>query len=168
MSSTTTNLLGPQNNEVLNGSASVAQYRSPSQNNTLLPTNSSANSQPIHPAVFFYRPPSDFYHYRINCNEISYDTVVCLLKKLYNDQANIMQFKENEYIFFYRQERDNRFYQVSCEIVSPLLVNNCLSKNFLGVEFEQNMEQEHLAFNFDQKEFLEFHLKQYLSQYILN
>src|SRR6266511_2729808 len=79
-------------------------------------------------AIFFYRLPSDFYHYRINCNEISYDTVVCLLKKLYNDQENIMQFKEDEYIFFYRQECDNRFYQISCEIVSPLLVNNCLNK----------------------------------------
>ncbi|RGB33387.1 hypothetical protein C1646_704505, partial [Rhizophagus diaphanus] len=84
-----------------------------------------------------------------------------------NDKENNMKSKENEYIFFYRQEYDSRFYQISCEIVSPLLVNNCLSKNFLGIELQQCMEQEHLAFNVDQKDFLEHHLKQYLSQYIL-
>jgi len=161
MSSTTTNLQNERD-------TSAAQYRSPSQHNILLPTNSSANSRPVHPAVFIYRPPSDFYHYRINCNEISYDTIACLLKKLYNDHENIMQFKDDEYIFFYRQEYDNRFYKITCEIVSPLLVNKCLSKSLLGIEFEQNMEQEQLSFTFDQKEFLELHLKNYLSQYILN
>ncbi|PKY57842.1 hypothetical protein RhiirA4_511024 [Rhizophagus irregularis] len=142
----------------------VAQYRS-SQH---LPTDSTCLH--IHPSVFFYRPPNDFYHYLIKCNELTYDAIMRLLKMLFNDndKENIMKSKENEYIFFYRQEYDGRFYQISCEIVSPLLVNNCLSKNFLGIELQQCMEQEHLAFNVDQKDFLEHHLKQYLSQYILN
>ncbi|CAB4393598.1 unnamed protein product [Rhizophagus irregularis] len=147
----------------------VAQYCSSQR----LPTDSSTSStclQHIHPSVFFYRPPNDFYHYLIKCNELTYDAIMSLLKMVFNDndKENNMKSKENEYIFFYRQEYDSRFYQISCEIVSPLLVNNCLSKNFLGIELQQCMEQEHLAFNVDQKDFLEHHLKQYLSQYILN
>src|SRR4051812_18756299 len=121
----------------------------------------------VHPTVFFYRPPNDLYHYLINCKEIPYDIVERLLKKLFNDKENVTQLKEDEYVFFYQQKCNNRFYQVSCEIVSPLLVNNCLNKNFLGVELQQ-LEQEHLAFTFDQKEYLEKHLKNYLNQYLLN
>ncbi|CAB4379205.1 unnamed protein product [Rhizophagus irregularis] len=102
-----------------------------------------SNSQPtlisIHPTTFFFRPPNDFYHYHVICEEISNDT----------------------------QQYDNRIYQVSCGIVSPLMINNCLSKNFLGIEFQQNMEQEHLVLTFGQKEYLECHLKKYLSQYVL-
>ena len=124
--------------------------------------------QPVHPTAFFFRPPNDTYHYRISCKEISYDAIESLLKKLFNDKEHIMQFKEDEYIFFYQQRFNNRFYQVSCEIVSPLLINNCLSKTFLGMELQQNMELEHLAFTSDQKENLEYYLKQYLSQYLLN
>src|ERR1044072_3845214 len=124
-----------------------------------------------HPNVFFFRPPNDSYHYHVICEEIS-DNIEHLLKKLFNvnDKENVMQFRDDEYIFFYQQKCNNRFYQVTCEIVSPLLVNNCLNKNFLGFELQQqNMEQERLAFNtFYQKENLEGHLKQYLSQYLLN
>jgi hypothetical protein len=135
---------------------------------TTLTTANVAQYSANHPALFFFRPPNDFYHYLIKYNEISYDIVVSLLNKLFNDKENSMQSKEDEYIFFYRQEYDGRFYQISCEIVSPLLVNYCLSKNFLGIELQQNMEQEHLAFNADQKIYLEHHLKKYLSQYKLN
>ncbi|PKC64140.1 hypothetical protein RhiirA1_462821 [Rhizophagus irregularis] len=71
-------------------------------------------------------------------------------------------------------------YEISNDIVAYLLnkslkernaqsneVNNCLSKNFLEIEFQQNMEQEHLVLTFDQREYLECHLKKYLSQYLL-
>ena len=78
-----------------------------------------------------------------------------------------IQSNENECVFFYQQRYNNRFYQVSCEIVSPILVSNCLNEKF-GIDLQyQNME-EHLTFKLDQKENLEFHLKQYLSQYLLN
>ncbi|GBB95643.1 hypothetical protein RclHR1_25860002 [Rhizophagus clarus] len=135
--------------------------------NAHIQSDSSANlqSQSVHPPVFFFRPPNDFYHYHVICKEISNDIVACLLNKSIKE-GNV-QSNENEYIFYYQQQYNNRLYQVSCEIVSPLLVNDCLCKNFLGVEFKQNMEQEHLAFTFDQKEYLEFHLKNYLSQYLL-
>ncbi|GBB94509.1 hypothetical protein RclHR1_02370009 [Rhizophagus clarus] len=119
--------------------------------------------QPVHPTTFFYRPPND-YHYYVICKEISNDSVGNLLNKLLKESN---ETNENECIFYYQQQYDNRLYQVSCQIVSPLEINNCLSKNFLGVEFQQNMEQEKLVFTFDQKEYLEGHLKKYLSQYVL-
>ena len=73
---------------------------------------------------------------------------------------NHIQFNENECIFYYKQQSDNQFYQVSCEIVSPLLVNDCLNKNIHRIELQQqNMEQERLVFTFDQKENLEYQLK---------
>ena len=89
-----------------------------------------------------------------------------ILVKQIIKERNI-QPNENECMFYY-QQYNNQLYQVSCEIVPPLLVNNCLSKIILGVELQQNMEQEHLALTFDQKENLEYCLKQYLSLYLLN
>ncbi|GBC09889.1 hypothetical protein RclHR1_00920007 [Rhizophagus clarus] len=119
----------------------------------------------FHPTTFFYRPPNDFCHYYVNCREISYNIVECLLNKSLKE--NNAQYKENGCIFYYQQQPDITFYEVSCEIVTPLLINNCLNKNFLGIELQQNMEKEKLAFTFEQKENLEDYLKQYLSQYLL-
>jgi hypothetical protein len=130
-------------------------------------TNSSANLQIqlIHPTIFFYRPPSDFYHYHIKCDEISNDTVAYLLNKSLKERN--VRSNENACIFYYHQQYNNRLYQISCEIVSPLVINKCLSNKFLGIELQQNMEQENLALTFDQKEYLECHLRKYLSQYVL-
>ena len=77
-----------------------------------------------------------------------------------------MQLKENEYlnIFFYKQQCNNQFYQVSCKIVSPSFLN----KNFYGIETEQNMRQEKLAFNPYQKENLKQDLILYLSHHLLD
>jgi hypothetical protein len=126
-----------------------------------------ASAQTIffHPTVFFYRPPNDFCHYYVSCKEISYDTVTCLLNKSLKE--NNVQYNENNCIFYYQQQHDTRFYQVSCEIVSPTLINNCLNENFLGIDF-QNSEQEHLVFTINQKENLEFYLKQYLGLHLLS
>ena len=128
-------------------------------------TTANIQIQPVHPTVFFYRPPNDIYHYYVNCKEIPNDNVAYLLNKSLKERN--IQPNENECIFYY-QQYNNRLYQVTCEIVPPFLVNNCLSKTFLGVELQQNMEQEHLTLTFDQKEYLERHLKKYLSQYLLN
>ena len=122
-----------------------------------------------HTNVFFFRPPNDSYHYHVICKEISYDVIERLLNKPLN--GNNVSLDENEctfFTFFYQQKCNDRFYQISCEIVPPLLVNNCLNQNFLGFELQQqNMEQERLTFTFYQKENLEYHLKQRLSQYFL-
>jgi hypothetical protein len=127
----------------------------------------SAQTTCFHPTVFFYRPPNDFCHYYITCKEISYDTVTCLLNKSLKE--NNVQYNENNCIFYYQQQFDTRFYQVSCEIVSPTLISNCLNKNLLGIEFQQQcVEKENLTFTFEQKEYLEDCLKQYLSFHLLN
>ncbi|CAG8680976.1 uncharacterized protein OCT59_017110 [Rhizophagus irregularis] len=120
---------------------------------------------PLHPTAFFFRPSNDFCHYYVNCKEICYDTVTYLLNKSPNE--NNVQPNENECIFYYRQQIDTRFYRVSCEIVSPILINDYLNKNILGI-YSQNLEQENLTFTINQKDNLEYHLKQYLSLYLLN
>ncbi|CAB4478608.1 uncharacterized protein OCT59_027054 [Rhizophagus irregularis] len=120
---------------------------------------------PLHPTTFFFRPPNDFCHYYVNCKEICYDTVTYLLNK--PPKEHNVQSNENECIFYYRQQIDTRFYQVLCEIVSPLLINSYLNKNILGIDL-QNSEHENLTFTINQKDNLEYHLKQYLSLYLLN
>ena len=84
-----------------------------------------------HPNIFFFRPPNDFYHYHVICKEISYDVV----EQLLNNPSNGSNANENECVFFYQQKCNDRFYQISCEIVSPLFVNNCLCSHFLGLNF---------------------------------
>ena len=152
----------------------TAQSRSPSQQAVVINTleqinvNPQNQLQPAHPTVFFYRLPNEFCHYYVNCEEISYDAIESLLKKLFNDKESTTQFKDDEYIFIYQQKSNNRFYKVSCKIVSPHFVNYWLNKSILEYELEQqNTEQEHLSFTFDQKEYLEHHLKQHLSQHLL-
>ena len=134
-----------------------------------IPSQQEVIIQPVHPTIFFYQPPNDFCHYHVRCEEIPYNTIEYLLNKLFiNDKESITQFKKDEYTFCYQQKCNRRFYRVSCEIVSPLLINDCLNKNYLGIELQQNLIQERLAFNLDQKENLEYYLKQYLSRYLLN
>jgi hypothetical protein len=157
-------LQNSQNNEDITTISSLGQENA----HRMIYDSQLQNRISVHPAVFFYRPPNDSYHYHINCNEISYDTIESLLKKLFNDKESVAQFKDDEYIFCYQQKCNNKFYQVSCKIISPLLVDNCLNKNFLGFELQQNMGQEYLTFTPDQKEYIEYHLKQYLSQYLLD
>ena len=121
---------------------------------------------PVHPTDFFYQPSNDFHHYYISCKEISYDTVGYLLNKSLKEHK--IQSNKKECIFYYQQQCNNRLYQVSCEIASPLLINNCLNKHLLGIEFQQQNMEENLEFTLDQKENLEIHLLQYLNNYLLN
>ena len=118
----------------------------------------------IHPTKFFYRPLNDFCHYYVNCEIISHDNLEHLLNKL--KEQNI-QSNENECIFYYSQQYNDQFYQISCEIVSPILVSNCLNEKY-GISLRYEEIDEHLTFKLGQKENLELHLKQHLSQYLLN
>src|SRR3954451_14414980 len=120
--------------------------------------------QLIHSNVFYYRPPNDRYHYDIYCKPISSNTIIYLL----NNSLNKDQLNENVYHFFYRQQCNDQFYQVICGMVSPTLITNYLNRNIHGNEIDQNMEHERLVFIFRQKENIEFHLTQYLNQYLLN
>ncbi|PKY48053.1 hypothetical protein RhiirA4_463504 [Rhizophagus irregularis] len=80
--------------------------------------------------------------------------------------------------FYYRPPNDCYHYRVICKEISNDTVEYLLNKlskesnvqpneNEIGIEFQQNMEQENLVLNFDQKENLKCHLKKYLSQYVL-
>jgi hypothetical protein len=132
--------------------------------NTSITNSQDQNQNHVHPSDFFYRPSNGFYHYHVSCREIPYNTITYLLNKSLNSK---LHFNENEYIFFYQQLHDNRFYQVTCEIVSPSLVTNYLNENFHRFEL-QHMEQENLIFTSYQKENLEYYLTRYLSQYLLD
>lgn len=131
-------------------------------------------AQPTHPTFFFYRLENDFCHYKVNCKEIKYEDITYFLNKSLNSLNNRnnreheIQSHENEHIFFYYQQYDNRFYQVICELVSPTAITNYLNENIYGIKLQQNMEQERLSFIIEQKQNLEFHLTQYLSNYLLN
>ncbi len=96
-------------------------------------------SQPVHSNIFIYRPPNNYCQYYVKCENFSNDLVIQSLNKI-----------------------------KACEIVPPSFINNYLNKTIHGIEIEQNMEQEQLAFTSDQEKNLEIHLSQYLSNYLLN
>jgi len=119
------------------------------------------SQRPVHINNFFYQPYNDFLNYHVKCEKIFDDSIIQLLNQ---------PLRENEFqcIFFHRQLCDNQFYQITCEIVSPSLVNCCLNKNIYGAEIEQNMKQEQLAFTSSyQRENLRYHLELYLSNQLL-
>src|SRR5581483_850209 len=55
---------------------------------------------PVHPTAFFFRPPNDYYHYNVRCQEISYDAIERLLNKSFTNRQNIPS-NEIECIFYY-------------------------------------------------------------------
>ncbi|RIA97134.1 hypothetical protein C1645_814523 [Glomus cerebriforme] len=124
-------------------------------------TNSFSNqnqlNQPVHINKFFYQPPNDPFNYHVECEKISL--------QLLNMST---QSKEYEYSFYYQQQYNKQIYKISCEIVCPSLINDCLNKYYYGVEIKQNMKQEQLAFTLYQKENLKFHLTLYLNHHLLN
>ncbi|CAG8720759.1 15690_t:CDS:1, partial [Funneliformis caledonium] len=95
--------------------------------------------QPVYSKTFIYRPPNDYYQYQVNCEKISNELVLQLLN---NRKENVMQLKENEYAFFYQQRGSNQFYQISCEIIPPSVINYWLNRNIHCMEIEQDMVQE--------------------------
>ncbi|CAG8695551.1 5160_t:CDS:1 [Funneliformis caledonium] len=143
-----------------NSMQSAPSYQ-PSQTNSF--GNPTIQRQPVHPNTFIYRPPNEYLQYHVSCEKISNDLIIKLLRK-----ENIMHLKQNEYVFFYKQQCNDQIYQVSCEIISPSFINNYLNKNIHGIEIEQNMGQEQLALTFDQGKSLELHLLQYLNNFFLN
>jgi len=125
---------------------------------------------PIHSNTFVFKPPNDFNNYNTECEKVSDDYVTELLNELYSsgsEARNVYHLNENIHVFFYRQQYDNQYFKITCEIVSPILINRYLNKNLHGIDFEQNEELEQLAFTLDQKKYLEFHLTKRLNNYLL-
>ncbi|PKB97116.1 hypothetical protein RhiirA5_367545 [Rhizophagus irregularis] len=98
----------------------------PTVTNAYVQPDSSTNlrTQPVHPTDFFFRPPNDYYHYHVVCKEISNDIVAYLLNKSLKEYN--VQFNENEGIFYYQQQYNNRLYQFTFSIVNFYIVNNLL------------------------------------------
>lgn len=90
--------------------------------------------------VSLISPPNDLYHYHIDCKEVPYNTIISLLNKFLNNNEFNVQTNEYEHIFYYKQQYDNRFYKIVCEIISPSSIANYLNKNIHGHEISQNME----------------------------
>src|ERR1044072_5430193 len=83
-----------------NGEALHVTYVAQSQVQTPVEIN--------HPNDFFFRPPYDYYHYRVTYKEISYDTIEYLSNKSLN--GNNVSFNENECTFVYHQKCNGCFY----------------------------------------------------------
>jgi hypothetical protein len=117
--------------------------------------------------VFFFKPINDVYVYKVECEETSFDIVIKMFNKSLINKENI-QINENEIIFFYANQFTNRSYKITCKIVSPFSIVKYLNKYIYGIEIQLNVEQELLlVFTSEQKQNLEFHLSQYLNNYLL-
>src|SRR5205814_982679 len=122
---------GPYNMNYVPQTSITQQYDSPAlmenQTFSFSTSNLSQNqNQLIHPNVFYYRPPNDFYHYHVRCKELSNNIIKDLLNELFKNEGLNVQLKENEWMFFYQQQYNNRFYEITCEIVSPSSITGYL------------------------------------------
>jgi hypothetical protein len=97
--------------------------------------------------AFFYTPPGDF--------QIYYVTFEFLKENIDSNSDHTFYYKIN----------DNSFYQVSCILISHSLVTQILNKEIFGIEIRQGEEsqQDYLTFSNNQRDNLEFHLKDFFS-----
>ena len=157
-------------NDMMQPQQSEQTFQNTSINTTLnspIVQNAIVDNQPIHPNIFFYQPPNDYYNYHIKytkCEEFS----IQLLNK-FSDNISSINFNQNKYIFFYQSQINSPIFQIICEIVSPSFINNLLNRTH-GIEIEQNINIRHeqLTFNPQQKINLKFYLSQYLNHCKLN
>ena len=101
---------------------------------------------------FFYNPNGDNQIYHITCE---------LIGNVDNDNPL------SDHTFYYRLNENNS-YQISCNLISHSLIVQFLNKNIHGIELKQSeeLQEECLCFSNSQRENLEFHLKQYLFNYL--
>ncbi|GBC10498.1 hypothetical protein RclHR1_09690003 [Rhizophagus clarus] len=101
--------------------------------------------------AFFYNPPGDYQIYHIIC-ELTRENID----------------SHSDHIFYYNLN-DKMFYQITCRLISHSLIVQFLNKKIYGIEFRQSEEpqQEFLTFSNLQKDNLEFHLKELLSNHLM-
>ncbi|RIA90165.1 hypothetical protein C1645_849693 [Glomus cerebriforme] len=105
---------------------------------------------------FFYSSPGDPQIFHVICKEISFES-----------KSEILNDHNCAIYTFYYQLPNNKFFQITCEIVSHSLIVQYLNKKMFGIELIQDEQQEeYLQFYKGQKENLECHLKQYLFDYL--
>ncbi|RIA81451.1 hypothetical protein C1645_790435 [Glomus cerebriforme] len=118
----------------------------------------SKESFEINEYPFFYNPPNDPQIFHITCKEISFESGF--------QESNNPSPDGTIYVFYYQLPND-KFYKITCEIVSNSLIVQYLNKKNFGIELIQvEQQQEYLEFSSEQKRNLEYHLKYYLSDYL--
>src|SRR5688500_11990819 len=91
------------------------------------------------PYEFVFRPLNDLNHYYTKYQRLSVDLVTMFVNDSISGGMNFIHFNEYEHTFVYRQQYNNQFYQVTCEIISPTLINNILNQNINVFEMDPNM-----------------------------
>jgi len=106
-------------------------------------------TSPSDDMAFFHNPPNDHQIYHVTCKLLSKGNI-----------DNIKPFPDH---IFYHQIDDN-FYQITCILISHSLIVQFLNKKIYGIELRQGEEQqqERLTFSNDQRDNLEFHLREFL------
>ncbi|GBC09885.1 hypothetical protein RclHR1_00920003 [Rhizophagus clarus] len=114
---------------------------------------------------FFYRPCNDFQIYHITCKEKTSDELIFQLLNncLYSSHY---LYTDDIFVFYFQQPNDKRIYQITCEMVPHSLIVQYLNLNIYGIELKQNEQQQQQQFSDRHKENLEFHLKQFLFDYL--
>jgi hypothetical protein len=124
-------------------------------------------SQEMAEYLFFYKAYNDSQIYNINCKEISFETISRLLSTNSNDcltQNNTQP--NNTHVFYFQHPVDKKIYKVTCEIVRYNYILWMLNKINYDIELNLNEQQQQETFSREHKENLEFHLKQYLTNYL--
>ncbi|RGB33407.1 hypothetical protein C1646_761765 [Rhizophagus diaphanus] len=80
-------------------------------------------------------------------------------------------FSNDLFVFYFQQPNDKRIYQITCEMVPHSFILQYLNLNIYGIEIKQDehrqqQKQRHQEFSDRHKENLEFHLKQFLFDYL--
>ncbi|RIA80909.1 hypothetical protein C1645_865918 [Glomus cerebriforme] len=132
-----------------------------------LSTNINQESEIITEYSFYFRPCNDFQIYHIICKEKTTDEIITQLldNRLY--LSNNYFYLNDIFVFYYQQSSDKRIYQITCEMVPHSIIVQFLNLNIYGIELNQNeQQQQQQTFSNRHKENLEFHLKQFLFNYL--
>ncbi|PKY48628.1 hypothetical protein RhiirA4_464272 [Rhizophagus irregularis] len=115
-------------------------------------------------------PCNDFQIYHVVCKEKTSGEIVSRLLNncLYSSHY---LFSNDLFVFYFQQPNDKRIYQIACEMVPHSFILQYLNLNIYGIEIKQDehrqqQQQRHQEFSERHKENLEFHLKQFLFDYL--
>ena len=133
------------------------------------PPNNSNSPTTFYPVSnrhsFFYNPPNDPQVYNVRCEEVTPFEVAL---QLYTNDNNVIQNHINKHEFPFFKLDEGKCYRITCELVLPSSIVRYLNSNIHGVEIRQNnyQQQEYVEFSEQLKRNLEFHLQQFLINYL--
>ena len=114
---------------------------------------------------FYYRPCNDFQIYLVNCKRITISKLISELNNHLSSSHNCI-YSNNLFVFYFQHPNDQRIYQVACEMISHSIIVQYLNLNVFGFELKQSEQQQQLEFSKIHKQNLEFHLRQFLIDYL--